>query len=93
MEELSDTLAALNVKFECVHGVNTKLEAQLRAQEHRCREYAVNGAKQLAIIETLEEELARARERDEQLSAENKRLQMVIECCIRKAEEGNRVEE
>lgn len=68
IEELSDTLVALNVKFECVNNVNTKLEAQIKAHERRCQDYAVNNLRQLAVIKSLGEELQKAREREERLS-------------------------
>lgn len=65
--ELSDTLVALNGKFECVNNVNFKLEERMKLQEKRCREYALSSAKLLADLELLGEELDRARARERQL--------------------------
>lgn len=79
IQELSDTLVALNDKFECVNRVNTRLELQIEAQDRRCQDYAVESIKQLAVIETLSEDLQRARAREEQLSEIIKGLQEAIE--------------
>lgn len=83
IQELADTLRALNDKLECASNSNTKLEQQLRTQEARCREYAVNSAKLLADFEAQEIALDKAQARVVQLSEENKSLQTELDAHIK----------
>lgn len=74
IEEMSDTLKALNDIIDCVNESNTRLECKLKAQEGRYRELSLNSAKQLADLEAQALELEQSRALSARLSAENKVL-------------------